>query len=76
MATDDDKWPCPGVREKCPKGEIQFIVQSLALIIVICVSLYNLTKYPDGDNHLWVMLLSGACGIFVPTPVVKKDINL
>ena len=68
----EDKWTCPGVGAYCPKEEIQFLVQSLTLVIIICVSLYNLTRYPEADNQIWVMLISGSCGIFVPNPAIKK----
>ena len=75
MSSNEDKWTCPGVGEKCPKEEIQFLIQSFTLLIIISVSLYNLSVNTDQDNQLWIMLLSCAFGIIVPNPGIKKNSN-
>ena len=67
-----DKWRCPGVSDSCPKDEIQFLIQSLTLIIIISVSLYNLTVNGEENRQLWIMLLSCSFGIIVPNPGIKK----
>lgn len=69
---EDNKWNCPGSRDLWPKDEIQFLVQSLTLIIIISVSLYNLSVNGDENKQLWIMLLSCSFGIIVPNPGIKK----
>ena len=64
-------WNCPG-RLNCPREEIEFLVQSFVVFVVISVSLYNLTVNPLSNTPLWISLLSCGFGIFVPAPSVKR----
>jgi hypothetical protein len=68
-----------------PKSEITYIVQSFVLIIVIVVSLINLSLQ-TGDHDLNICLLCSSLGAFLPGPTfpgpnngimkkVKDDIN-
>ena len=70
---DDNKWTCPGFDYKCPKEEIQFIVQSLTIIIIVIVSLYNLSVDYEKNTQLWSSLLSCCFGILVPSPGINRS---
>lgn len=67
-------WNCPG-RLNCPREEIEFLVQSLVVFVVILASLYNLTQNPESNTPLWISLLSCSFGIFVPGPSVKRVLD-
>ena len=49
---------------------ILFTFQSLIILIIICVSAYNLTVN-KGDSNLWTALLSSALGYVLPNPKLK-----
>ena len=68
-------WNCPG-RLNCPREEIEFLVQSFVVFVVISVSLYNLTQNPESNTPLWISLLSCSFGIFVPGPSVKRGLDI
>ena len=59
---------------KNSKPLIVFLFQSLALLIIILASIYNLsTDHPRSE--VWISLLSTAFGILVPSPNYKKNIQ-
>jgi len=61
-----------------PRSEITYIVQSTVLIIVIVVSLINLSL-DTGDHDLNICLLCSSLGAFLPGPifpVTKEKTNL
>lgn len=57
---------------RVPKKEIVFSCQMLVILIVVCVSVYNLTtQHPD--SNLWTALLSSCLGYVLPHPTLKHD---
>ena len=70
---NNNKWTCPGVYDKCPREEVQFIIQSLILIIIVVVALYNLTLHYENNTQLWSSILSCCFGILVPSPGVPRS---
>ena len=56
------------------KEELEFLIQSCVVFVVISVSLYNLTVNPTSSPALWISLLSCGFGIFVPGPSVKRSL--
>ena len=60
--------------QECPRREIEFLVQSLVLFVVVVVSLYNLTvaeDRPQCGETVWASLLSACVGICTPGPVIS-----
>jgi len=55
---------------KIPSAEIVFFCQIVAIYIIICTSLYNLTVGSEPAN-LWITLLSSCVGYLLPSPVLK-----
>ena len=49
---------------------ILFIFQSIVILLIICVSAYNLT-INSGDSNLWTALLSSSLGYVLPNPKLK-----
>ena len=49
---------------------ILFIFQSAVILIIICVSAYNLSVQ-KGDTNLWTALLSSSLGYVLPNPKLK-----
>ena len=49
---------------------ILFIFQSVVILIIICVSAYNLSLQ-KGDANLWTALLSSSLGYVLPNPKLK-----
>ena len=47
-------------------------IHSIVILVVVCMSLYNLT-IQKGDVQLWRDLLLFSFGLVIPTP--KKNIN-
>ncbi len=54
-----------------PRSEIVFFSQIIILYIVICVSIFNLTRHKE-DVNLWISLLSSSLGYLLPHPNIKK----
>ena len=50
---------------------ILFVAQVVIVYIVICVSLYNLTRGSD-LKELWISLLSSSVGYILPSPMLKN----
>ena len=64
--------------QSCPRQELEFLVQALVLVIVISVSLYNLTAGSDREREtFWASILSACVGIAIPGPLInaKKSDN-
>jgi Na+/phosphate symporter len=57
-----------------PRSEITYIVQSSVLVIVIIVSLINLSL-KNGDHDLNVCLLCSSLGAFLPGPAFPVNAN-
>jgi len=53
-----------------PSTEIVFFCQIVAIYVIICTSLYNLTVGSEPAN-LWITLLSSCVGYLLPSPVLK-----
>jgi len=53
-----------------PSTEIVFFCQIVAIYVIICTSLYNLTVGSEPAN-LWITLLSSCVGYLLPRPVLK-----
>lgn len=54
-----------------------FIAQVLLVYVVVIVSLYNLTRYPDSsDGKLWTALLSSGLGLLLPNPKPARQQNV
>ena len=47
-----------------------FVFQMLIVLIVVCVSIYNLT-INSGDTSMWTALLSSSIGYILPNPKLK-----
>ena len=62
-------WCCSGSR--VPKGEIVYLCQVLLILSIILASIYNLTNQ-QGDQQLWVALLSSCMGYLLPNPSIKS----
>jgi hypothetical protein len=55
------------------KSPIVFAVQTLIILIVIVASVVNLSinSHDDPNSKLWISLLSGCVGYFLPNPSIK-----
>ena len=62
-------WCCSGTR--VPKAEIVYLCQVLIILSVVFASIYNLTNN-QGDQQLWVALLSSCMGYLLPNPSIKS----
>ena len=62
-------WCCSGSR--VPKAEIVYLCQVLLILSIIFASIYNLTQQ-QGDQQLWVALLSSCMGYLLPNPSIKS----
>ena len=47
-----------------------FTFQMIIILIVVCVSIYNLTLN-SGDTSMWTALLSSSIGYILPNPKLK-----
>ena len=59
--------------QHCPRKEIEFLAQCFVLLVVIVVSLYNLTAARENEGcreSLWASLLGASVGICTPGPVI------
>jgi len=65
VRTNSKTWVLWGT--SVPKNEVTYIVQSIVLIIVIIVSLINLSL-DTGDHDLNICLLFSSLGAFLPGP--------
>jgi hypothetical protein len=63
-------WPVCG-REH-PAKQIVFFAQTLILYVVIIASVINLSC-TNGDQTLWVALLSSSLGLMLPHPTFKSS---
>ncbi len=55
-------------------SEIIYFFQVFSIFIVIIASLYNLSV-KNGDEKLWLSLLSMFLGYLMPNPKIKNDIK-
>ena len=62
-------WCCSGSR--VPKAEIVYLCQVLLILSIVLASIYNLTNQ-QGDQQLWVALLSSCMGYLLPNPSIKS----
>ena len=58
-------WCCSGSR--VPRSEIVYLCQVLMILSIVFASIYNLTR-ENGDQQLWVALLSSCLGYLLPNP--------
>ena len=66
---DARTWCCSGSR--VPKSEIVYFCQGFLILCVVIASIYNLTNQ-QGDQQLWVALLSSCMGYLLPNPSIKS----
>ena len=66
---DARTWCCSGSR--VPKSEIVYFCQVFLILCIVIVSIYNLTNQ-QGDQQLWVALLSSCMGYLLPNPSIKS----
>ena len=59
--------------KKIAKSPIVFVVQTLIILIVIVASVVNLSinSHDDPNSKLWISLLSGCVGTYLPNPSIK-----
>ena len=62
-------WCCSGSR--VPKVEIVYLCQVLLILSIVLASINNLTNQ-QGDQQLWVALLSSCMGYLLPNPSIKS----
>ena len=62
-------WCCSGSR--VTKAEIVYLCQVLLILSIILASIYNLTNQ-QGDQQLWMELLSSCMGYLLPNPSIKS----
>ena len=66
---DARTWCCSG---SCvPKSESVYFCQVFLILCVVLVSIYDLTNQ-QGDQQLWVALLSSCMGYLLPNPSIKS----
>ena len=65
---DKHTWCCSGSR--VPKSEIVYFSQVFLILCIVIASIYNLTNQ-QGDQQLWVALLSSCMGYLLPNPSIK-----
>ena len=55
------------------KSPIVFAVQTIIVFIVILAAIVNLSinSHDDPNSKLWIMLLSGCVGYYLPNPSIK-----
>ena len=58
---------------RASKSPIVFVVQSILIFIVIISSIINLSikSHDDPNSKLWIILLSGCVGYYLPNPSMK-----
>ena len=66
---DTRTWCCSGSR--VPKSEIVYFCQVFLILCIVIVSIYNLTNQ-QGDQQMWVALLSSCMGYLLPNPSIKS----
>jgi hypothetical protein len=69
IRNDSKTWKWLG--KDVPKSEITYIVQSIVLVIVIIVSLVNLSL-GTGEHDLNICLLCSSLGAFLPGPTFPR----
>ena len=62
------KWNIFG--NKMPRSEIVYFCQIFLVYIVVIVSIVNLSMQ-NGENELWIALLSSSIGYILPNPSLK-----
>ena len=62
-----DQWTCCSVRNK---EEIKYFIQCGFGLLVIGFSILQIVTHDD-DRNVWVSLLSGTLGLFLPHPTMK-----
>ena len=58
--------------QSLPKAEIVYMSQIFIIVVVITVSLFNLTNDPNKSPKLWIALLSSCLGYILPNPKLEK----
>jgi hypothetical protein len=53
---------------------ILFVFQMLIILVVVSMSIYNLT-FQQGDTSMWTALLSSSIGYVLPNPKLKFNEN-
>ena len=58
---------------RASKSPIVFVVQTILIFIVIISSIINLSikSHDDPNSKLWIILLSGCVGYYLPNPSMK-----
>lgn len=62
-----DQWTCCSIRNK---EEIKYFIQCGFGLIVIGFSILQIVNQ-DVDRNVWVSLLSGTLGLFLPHPTMR-----
>ena len=65
-------WCCSG--SQVPKAEIVYLCQVLPILSIVLASIHNLTNQ-QGDQQLWVALLSSCMGYLKNNPLIKSWIS-
>jgi Ca2+/Na+ antiporter len=52
----------------------EFYIKSSVPLLIICVSLFNLT-FSEANKDLWILLLCTCMAYLMPSPEVKKSIK-
>ena len=55
---------------RLPKSEVTFFAQVIIIYIIIITCVVNISL-GNGDNNLWVALLSSSIGYLLPSPSLK-----
>jgi len=63
-----DDWACCSLKNK---DEIKFFVQVGFGLIVVAFSIFQIIQ-DDSDKNVWISLLSGTLGLFLPNPSMAK----
>ena len=57
--------------QNVPNAEIVYFCQIIIVITILIASLVNITMQ-NGNNELWISLLSGCTGYILPNPSIRK----
>ena len=49
---------------------IKYITQCVFSLLLFIFSAIQILRHPDGNNEVWVSLISGIAGIFLPHPTI------
>jgi len=74
MESENGSEPWNVMGNRLPKSEIVYFCQMIVVYVIIITSIVNLSLQ-NGENELWITLLSSAIGYALPSPTLKATMT-